>query len=147
MFFRRVFSRKDHGDDDDDDDMQQTNVDTQSLHLSNPAHSSPYRSQRRSSIPYDEKQQRSSSLSSAIQLTPLWETIIRTKRLPDKMNVSLMFDEFAERLRDPEWQVRQHALKVLIDVLIVMSDRSDQYFQPLICPLVENLGHSAPAIR
>lgn len=145
MFFRRVFSRKDHDDDGDDDDMQQSNVDTQSLHLSKPTHSSPYRSQRRSSISYDEKQQR--SLQSVIQLTPLWETIIRTKRLPDKMNVSSMFDEFSERLRDPEWQVRQHALKVLIDVLIVMSDRSDQYFQPLICPLVENLGHSAPAIR
>lgn len=141
MFFRRVFSRKDQN------ELQQSNVDD-NLQLMNPNrtpnHNSPYRSMRRCSISTDEKQQRSLTM---VQLTPLWETIIRTKRLPDNLNIGEVFDEFADRLRDPEWQVRQHALKVLIDVLIVMSDRSDQYFQPLICPLVENLGHSAPAIR
>lgn len=143
MFLRRVFSRKDQN------EVQQPTIDGYT-HLSNtirtPNHNnhSPYRSARRNSISNDEKQQRSLTM---VQLTPLWETIIRTKRLPDNLNVSQIFDEFAERLRDPEWQVRQHALRVLIDVLIVMSDRSDQYFQPLICPLVENLGHSAPAIR
>lgn len=142
MFLRRVFSRKEQP------EVQQPTVDGYS-HLSNtirtPSHTSPYRSARRNSISNnDEKQQRSLTM---VQLTPLWETIIRTKRLPDNLKVSEIFDEFAERLRDPEWQVRQHALRVLIDVLIVMSDRSDQYFQPLICPLVENLGHSAPAIR
>lgn len=143
MFFRRVFSRKEH-----DNEVQQANIDG---HLnfttpvkSNPNSSSPYHSMRRHSIPNDEKQQRNSAM---VQLTPLWETIIRTKRLPDNLSVNEIFDEFADRLRDPEWQVRQHALKVLVDVLIVMADRSDQYFQPLICPLVENLGHSAPAVR
>lgn len=143
MFLRRVFSRKEQN------DVQTPAIDGYS-HLSNanrtPTHnSSPYRSVRRNSISNsDEKQQRSLTM---VQLTPLWETIIRTKRLPDNLNVGEIFDEFAERLRDPEWQVRQHALRVLIDVLILMSDRADQYFQPLICPLVENLGHSAPAIR
>lgn len=143
MFLRRVFSRKEQN------DVQTPAIDGYS-HLSNanrtPTHNtSPYRSFRRNSISNgDEKQQRSLTM---VQLTPLWETIIRTKRLPDNLNVSEIFDEFAERLRDPEWQVRQHALRVLIDVLILMSDRADQYFQPLICPLVENLGHSAPAIR
>lgn len=139
MFFRRVFSRKEH-----DEVQQPTNVEGH-LNLSNTNQNSPFRSMRRSStVSNDDKQQRSLTM---VQLTPLWETIIRTKRLPDNLNVGEVFDEFAERLRDPEWQVRQHALRVLIDVLIVMSDRSDQYFQPLICPLVENLGHSAPAIR
>lgn len=143
MFFRRVFSRK------EPNDVQPTNIDS-NLHLSNPIRTpnpnsiSPYRSMRRNSISNDDRQQRSLTM---VQLTPLWETIIRTKRLPDNLNVNQIFDEFAERLRDPEWPVRQHALRVLIDVLIVMSDRSDQYFQQLICPLVENLGHSAPAIR
>lgn len=141
MFFRRVFTRKDQN------ELQELNVDD-NLHLTNPNrtpnHNSPYRSMRHCSISTDEKQQRSLTM---VQLTPLWEIIIRTKRLPDNLNINEVFDEFADRLRDPEWQVRQHALKVLIDVLIVMSDRSDQYFQPLICPLVENLGHSAPAIR
>lgn len=141
MFLRRVFSRKDQN------DVQQLATDLQlsnPIRTSNPNHTSPYRSVRRTSIPNDEKQQRSLTM---VQLTPLWETIIRTKRLPDNVNIGKIFDEFVERLRDPEWQVRQHALRVLIDVLIVMSDRSDQYFQPLIRPLVENLGHSAPAIR
>lgn len=84
---------------------------------------------------------------SVLQLTPLWEHIIRNKALPTNINESDMFDEFLERLRDPEWQVRQHALRVLVDVLIVMKRRADGYFNPLIPSLVENLGHAAPAIR
>lgn len=82
-----------------------------------------------------------------VQLTPLWEYIIRTRRLPDDLNVAEVFDEFQERLRDPEWQVRQHALRVLVDLLLVMGDEADVYFGPLIPPLIENLGHDAPAIR
>lgn len=138
MFLRRVFSRKEQN------EMKQTNLDdnlSNAMQTSNKINS-PYRIVRRTSISNDEKRN-----LTMVQLTPLWETIIRTKRLPDTIKTSEIFDEFAERLRDPEWQVRQHALRVLIDVLIVMSDRSDHYFQPLICPLVENLGHSAPAIR
>lgn len=148
MFFRRVFSRKEE----EENEVQKANKDmhsnvTQATNRatnSNPILNSPYHSMRRGSMPNDDKQQRNSIM---VQLTPLWETIIRTKRLPDNLSVNEIFDEFADRLRDPEWQVRQHALKVLVDVLIVMADRSDQYFQPLICPLVENLGHSAPAVR
>lgn len=97
---------------------------------------------RRGSVSSEEKPS-----ATFIQLTPLWEHIIRTKTLPANIDQNEMFIEFGERLRDPEWQVRQHALKVLVDVLIVMKSHSDQYFQPLIQPLVENLGHSAPAIR
>ncbi|KAJ6633530.1 hypothetical protein Bhyg_15976, partial [Pseudolycoriella hygida] len=84
---------------------------------------------------------------SVLQLTPLWEHIIRTKSLPSNINEKEMFSEFLERLYDPEWQVRQHALKVLVDVLIIMSQRADPYFSPLIKPLVENLGHAAPAVQ
>lgn len=146
MFFRRVFSRdsrKEHS------DPQQTLIDGRiNLTSANRAplnnSTSPFRSMRRPSNASDDKQQRSLTV---IQLTPLWEHIIRNKCLPENINEAEMFGEFVERLRDPEWQVRQHALKVLIDVLIVMRQRSDQYFQPLIQPLVENLGHSAPAIR
>lgn len=137
MFLRRVFARKDQT------ESQEKN--SNGISRSNTVnHDSPYRLMRRNSIANDEKQQRSLTM---IQLTPLWEHIIRMKRLPDNVNEKDMFSEFAERLRDPEWQVRQHALKVLIDVLIVMRERSDQFFEPLVCPLVENLGHSAPAIR
>lgn len=140
MFFRRIFSRKEQT------EVQPPNVDSHiNLFDSNSLNLSlPHQSIQSALIANEDKHLRASTM---VQLTPLWETIIRTKRLPDNVNVSQIFDEFAERLRDPEWQVRQHALKVLVDVLIVMSQRADQYFQPLICPLVENLGHSAPAIR
>lgn len=82
-----------------------------------------------------------------LQLTPVWEHIIRTRQLPSDLNVAEVFDELNERLHDPEWQVRQHALRVLVDLLIVIGDDADMYFSPLIAPLVENLGHDAPAIR
>lgn len=137
MFFRRVFSRKEQL------EPQKSIIDSSS-YLVGSNRQSPYRSMRRNSIPNDEKQQRNLTM---IQLTPLWEHIIRMKRLPENIDEQDMFKEFAERLRDPEWQVRQHALKVLVDVLIVMRERSDLYFQPLILPLVHGLGHSAPAIR
>lgn len=137
MFFRRVFSRK-----------EPTANGSYAPHPPNPAPlimpASPHRNRvRRPSA----EEKRSNGLSVVLQLTPLWEHIIRTKSLPANINEAEMFDEFLERLRDPEWQVRQHALRVLVDVLIVMKQRSDQHFPPLIRPLVDNLGHAAPAIR
>lgn len=142
MFFRRVFSRKELS-----GAGAATTADpimpTSTLPPTPPAH---HHLVRRSSSS-DEKQQQSNGLSVVLQLTPLWEHIIRTKSLPANLNEAEMFDEFRERLLDPEWQVRQHALRVLVDVLIVMKQRSEQYFQPLIRPLVENFGHAAPAIR
>lgn len=134
MFFRRVFSRKEPSSPNKhyEKSVQTPNSDS---------HRSPYRSSRRSSM--DEKQRN----VSVIQLTPLWEHIIRTKCLPDNINEKDVFEEFSERLRDPEWQVRQHALRVLVDVLIVMGQRSDQFFAPLILPLIENLAHGTTAVR
>ncbi|XP_017126423.1 uncharacterized protein LOC108145477 [Drosophila elegans] len=85
----------------------------------------------------------------AVQLTPLWEHILRTRRLPETICLSAMYAEFHERLQDPEWQVRQHALRVLVDVLVVMQDEADDHMQrqQLISLLVENLGHQAPTVR
>lgn len=134
MFFRRVFSRKESSSisanggriaNDNNDLVQKSPI---------------HRIQRKTS--FDEKRG-----LSVLQLTPLWEHIIRTKALPLNINEVDMFCEFLERLYDPEWQVRQHALRVLVDVLIVMGPRADQHFAPLVKPLVENLGHAAPAIR
>lgn len=82
-----------------------------------------------------------------VQLTPLWEHILRTRTLPDNICPYSMFNEFLERLKDPEWQVRQHALRVLVDVLVIMQARADIYMEPLIPQLVENLGHPAPTVR
>ncbi|XP_055376397.1 uncharacterized protein LOC129608746 [Condylostylus longicornis] len=84
---------------------------------------------------------------SVLQLTPLWEHIINTRTLPDNINLNIMFNEFLERLRDPEWQVRQHALRVLVDVLLVIGNKADSYFNLLLPQLIENLGHSAPTVR
>lgn len=131
MFFRRVFSRKESS-----LSANGGNVNDDEIVPVSPSH----RLKRKTS--FDEKRG-----LSVLQLTPLWEHIIRTKALPLNINESDMFGEFQERLYDPEWQVRQHALRVLVDVLIVMGPRADQHFAPLVKPLVENLGHAAPAIR
>lgn len=140
MFFRRVFSRKSSSSVDSDHRIPNANHNNNTNDASNiTVPISPHRLQR--------KQIKLNEGFSVLQLTPLWEHIIRTKSLPSNINESEMFLEFMERLYDPEWQVRQHSLKVLVDVLIVMSQRADQYFSPLIKPLVENLGHAAPAVQ
>lgn len=85
----------------------------------------------------------------AVQLTPLWEHILRTRRLPETISASSIYAEFHERLQDPEWQVRQHALRVLVDVLVVMRNEADDYMeaQHIVALLVRNLGHQAPTVR
>lgn len=133
MFFRRVFSRKEHSAPSTSRyDLVAKSTDT--------VQKSPKRSVRKSSS--DDKRG-----LSVLQLTPLWEHIIRTKSLPNNVCERRIFEEFAERLHDPEWQVRQHALRVLVDVLIVIGPQSDQYFQLVLYPLIENLCHAAPAVR
>ncbi|XP_043652501.1 uncharacterized protein LOC122619557 isoform X1 [Drosophila teissieri] len=94
-------------------------------------------------------QRRAEAPIGAVQLTPLWEHILRTRRLPETIFPSAMYAEFHERLQDPEWQVRQHALRVLVDVLVVMQDEADGHMEreQLIGLLVENLGHQAPTVR
>ncbi|KOC66264.1 hypothetical protein WH47_07333 [Habropoda laboriosa] len=83
-----------------------------------------------------------------IQLTPLWEHVVRTRRFPTEVDTRLTFLEISERLRDPEWEVRQHALRVLIDVLPTLNtDIVDKVMQPVVPELVNNLGHPAPAVR
>lgn len=80
-------------------------------------------------------------------MTPIWEHVIRTNALPSSINIDELFEEFYERLFDPEWPVRQHALRVLVDVLIVMGQQADYHIGPVIHPIVDNLGHIAPAVR
>lgn len=92
-------------------------------------------------------QRRSEQSVGAVQLTPLWEHVLRTRRLPDTISPSSMFAEFHERLQDPEWQVRQHALRVLVDVLVVMQTKADKHNVNFLIDLIRNLGHQAPTIR
>lgn len=117
--------------------QQQCNAPPQVMHMMPPP-------RRTASI--EEKQSQARGLS-VLQLTPLWEHIIRTNSLPRSINIDEVFDEFFERLHDPEWQVRQHALRVLVDVLIVMGQAADFHVTNLLHPLVDNLGHIAPAVR
>lgn len=98
--------------------------------------------------PFANKMQRRSEQSvGAVQLTPLWEHVLRTRRLPETVSPSSMFAEFHERLQDPEWQVRQHALRVLVDVLVVMQAKADKHNVNFLIDLILNLGHQAPTVR
>ncbi|XP_043278628.1 uncharacterized protein [Venturia canescens] len=86
--------------------------------------------------------------SQPIQLTPLWEHVVRTRRFPPEVDTRETFDEITERLRDPEWQVRQHALRVLVDVLPTLDlALIDDAMTRVLPELVNNLGHLAPAVR
>ncbi|ALC39765.1 CG42399 [Drosophila busckii] len=82
-----------------------------------------------------------------VQLTPLWEHVLRTRRLPENICPASMFAEFHERLQDAEWQVRQHALRVLVDVLVVMQSKADGFSAQFLIDLIKNLGHQAPTVR
>lgn len=136
MFFRRAFPKNER------DYRKEMFEETSSDQPSPPSPPPMKVPKRRASI--EEKQSRGLSV---LQLTPLWEHIIRTNSMPRSVVVSDVFDEFYERLHDPEWQVRQHALRVLVDVLIVMGQQADYFIQNLVHPLVDNLGHIAPAVR
>lgn len=137
MFFRRTFVKNQQPSNYGKEMFEETSSDQPS------PPSPPMKMQkRRASI--EEKQSRGLSV---LQLTPLWEHIIRTNSMPRGIIIADVFEEFYERLHDPEWQVRQHALRVLVDVLIVMGQQADYHIQNLVHPLVDNLGHIAPAVR
>lgn len=73
---------------------------------------------------------------------------VRTRKFPNEVDTRSTFLEISDRLRDPEWEVRQHALRVLIDVLPTLNaDIVDKVMQPVVPELVNNLGHPAPAVR
>uniref|UniRef100_A0A1B0GH07 TOG domain-containing protein n=2 Tax=Lutzomyia longipalpis TaxID=7200 RepID=A0A1B0GH07_LUTLO len=146
MFFRRVFSRKPASS--NGFLHQQSQNSSENSHYLDHKYpgSAKFHSRRLSSGGLDEQRSHSRVLN-VIQLTPLWEHIIRTGHLPANLSVTELFGEFNERLSDPEWQVRQHALRVLVDVLLVLGQRADLHVSPLMGVLVENLGHSAPAVR
>ncbi|XP_043259647.1 uncharacterized protein LOC122401523 isoform X3 [Colletes gigas] len=110
------------------------------------APASPSRRGHRQRLP--RKMTLTSSNGQPVQLTPLWEHVVRTRKFPSEVDTRLTFLEISERLRDPEWEVRQHALRVLIDVLPTLNaDIVDKVMQPVVPELVNNLGHPAPAVR
>lgn len=95
-----------------------------------------------------EKMTSASQQGQLIQLTPLWEYVVRTRKFPSNIDIQMTFEEISDRLNDPEWEVRQHALRVLIDVLPTLEGNTvDQCMKSIIPELVNNLGNSAPAVR
>ncbi|XP_043950422.1 uncharacterized protein LOC108036858 [Drosophila biarmipes] len=164
MFFRRVLERKDSASNaplplttTDSPQVQYNSEDSGSVnYVSGVVDSEVKDSNNNQSVagvggalPAAMKIQRREAPIGAVQLTPLWEHVLRTRRLPETVLPSAMFAEFHERLQDLEWQVRQHALRVLVDVLVVMQDEADAHMEreQLIGLLVENLGHQAPTVR
>ncbi|CAH1160247.1 unnamed protein product, partial [Phaedon cochleariae] len=88
------------------------------------------------------------SASQKLSLTQLWEIISRTKRLPDGLDVDALYAGVRERLRDPEREVRQHALRVLMDLIPVTQPQTlDNHMQDLLPVLLSNLNHPSPALR
>ena len=58
------------------------------------------------------------------------------------------FSAIGDRLRNPEWEVRQHALRVLTDIIpFVDTNALDTEVQSIWSDVIANLGHSWPAIR
>ncbi|KAJ3658540.1 hypothetical protein Zmor_010274 [Zophobas morio] len=90
----------------------------------------------------------SANLDGPISLTWLWEIIVRTKRLPDDLDPKVLFFVLRDRLRNLEREVRQHALRVLAD-LIPVIDRThlDKHMEFLLPDLIVNLSHVAPSVR
>ncbi|XP_014271102.1 TOG array regulator of axonemal microtubules protein 1 isoform X2 [Halyomorpha halys] len=84
-----------------------------------------------------------------LELTPLWESVLRYNRLPDHVDRDTLFSQLALRLSAPEWEVRQHALRVLADVIPVIESRElDVLMIPsVLTEIALNLGHSAPGVR
>lgn len=100
-------------------------------------------------IQASQKNQRPSSSGKLLQLTPLWEYIVKNQRIPPEIDKDVLFAELAARLCDLEWEVRGHALRVLVDLIPVMElSELDRYMMPvLLKELTFNLGHSALSVR
>ncbi|KAK4887789.1 hypothetical protein RN001_004060 [Aquatica leii] len=81
-------------------------------------------------------------------LTPLWEFVVRTKSLPESFDLNIFFQVVHERLQNPEREVRQHALRVLSDVITVIDSATlDSKMEVIIPDLITNMGHIGPAVR
>lgn len=85
------------------------------------------------------------SSAKSLQLTPIWEEVVRNQRVPPEVGVVEVLREIRGRLRAGEWEVRQHALRVLADVLPLVGELVDA--ADLLAALVVNLGSPAPGVR
>lgn len=64
------------------------------------------------------------------------------------LDLDVLFASIHQRLRNPEWEVRQHALRVLSDFIpLIDSSRLDSKMEIVFNDLTQNLGHIGPAVR
>lgn len=70
------------------------------------------------------------------------------KLILDGLDLDVFFQAIQERLRNPEREVRQHALRVLMDFIPVIEGATlDAKMEIIMSDLVANLGHIGPAVR
>lgn len=66
----------------------------------------------------------------------------------DDLDLDLFFNVIHEKLKDPEWEVRQHTLRVLRDFIqTVDSSCTGSKTESIFEDLLLNLGHISPAVR
>ena len=100
-------------------------------------------------IPPTPQRRRAGGFAKLLELTPLWQQALQYRRLPPGLDRERLFAELTCRLRDAEWEVRQHALRVLADLAAVLdtSDASRMAAAGVIADVADNLGHPAPGVR
>lgn len=66
----------------------------------------------------------------------------------ENLDLDAFFDTVHERLKSPEWEIRQNALRVLVDFMpLLPSESLDERIGTVLPDLVSNLGHLGPAVR
>lgn len=69
-------------------------------------------------------------------------------RFAADLDLDKFFKVVHERLRSPEWEVRQHSLRVLRDFIpIVDTKTAEEKLKTVLEDLIINLGHVGPAVR
>ncbi|KAK9875860.1 hypothetical protein WA026_009647 [Henosepilachna vigintioctopunctata] len=83
-----------------------------------------------------------------MSLSELWQTLVRTNRLPDGTDIPPLITLIRDRLHNPEKEIRQHALRVLADLIPVLPKNNlKQLIRPILPSMITNLGHCSIAVR
>ncbi|XP_044749815.1 uncharacterized protein LOC123310412 [Coccinella septempunctata] len=83
-----------------------------------------------------------------MSLSAIWQTLVRTHRLPEGTDIPPLVSSLRDRLHDPEKEVRQYAARVLADLILALPKNSlKQHIRPLLPSMIANLGHTSLAVR
>ncbi|CAH1103733.1 unnamed protein product [Psylliodes chrysocephalus] len=68
--------------------------------------------------------------------------------LVDGVSETFLYESVREKLSDPEREVRQHALRVLMDLIpVTQPSKIDIQMHSLLPEILKILGHSSPSLR